>query len=111
MSTRNFLTEMASAGRLDAGVYKCDLVYRNPFNQQVLTKELQNRIVKFAASTNGVLESTAESFPTPGVQEVADVYKFLNLESMLYFAQEVGYIRTSRSIQFRVDYASLQALL
>lgn len=111
MSTRNFVTEMQSSGKLDAGFYKCDLYYTNPANQDVLTKELRNRVVAFAASTNGVLESSAESFPTPGIRAFTEVYKFLNIESMLHFAQEVGYIRTSRSIQFRVDYASLQALL
>lgn len=111
MSTRNFVTVMNSTGRLDAGTYKCDLDYTNPVNQTPLTEELVQRIMQFANSANGKLESRVVEFPTPAIRKYVDVYAFLNRESMLFFAQEVGYIRSTRSIEFNVDYASLQALL
>lgn len=111
MSTRNFVTEMTSEGRLDAGLYKCDLSYTNPVNQEVLTKDFAKRIEQFANQSNGKIESRTTNTPTPNIVLYEDVYQFVNLESMAFFAQQVGYIRTTRAINFRVDYDSLKALL
>lgn len=111
MSSRNFVTLMKSKGRLDGGFYKCDLTYTNPVSQTALTQEFVTRVQNFAAASNGQLESRVVLFPSPAILEYSDVYTFLNKESMLLFAQEVGYLQTSRAIEFQIDYASLQALL
>lgn len=101
---------MTSAGRLDAGTYKCDVVYSAPANETELTTDLYDRVYRLAEQYNGRLESHASAYATKRIT-FTDVYAFLNKESMISFAQQVGYPQGTRSIFFKPDYASLSALL
>ena len=110
MSSRNFVTEMTSEGRLDAGTYKCDVKYNAPANETELTTDLYNRVSALATQYNGRLESHTTSYSGNRIYFV-DVYAFLNDETMIAFAQQVGYPQRTRSIFFTPNYSSLQALL
>lgn len=110
MSSRNFVTEMTSEGRLDAGTYKCDVKYNAPANETELATELYDRVAALAIRYNGRLESHTSSYSGNRIYFV-DIYAFLNDESMIAFAQQVGYPQGTRSIFFKPDYSSLQALL
>lgn len=111
MAARTVVVKMTTAGRLDAGVYKCDITYQNPANQEVLTGQLTTFVEAFANRNNGEKESSAVTQPDPSSVLYTEVYRFLNLESMLVFAQQVGFPAFTRAIDFKVDWASLQALL
>lgn len=111
MATRTFTITMTTEGLLVAGVYKCEVTYTNQSNQGTLTNELCDRVNEFAQQNNGKLESRVVTFPTPLLQLYTEVFAFINIDSMLRFAQEVGFIKSTRSIIFKPDYASFQALL
>jgi hypothetical protein len=111
MASRTLVVRMTTAGRLDAGVYKCDITFSNPSNETALTQQLESYVIAFASQNNGTRESISVSYPDPLTVLYSETYSFLNLESMLVFAQQVGYPSFTRAIDFSVDWASLQALL
>lgn len=110
MTTRTLVVRMTTAGRLDAGQYKCDVVYQNYSNEAVLTQELSRYVEEFARANNGRREAKNVAFTRAEVLAVSETYVFLNLESLLNFGQQVGFERFSRAIEFRPDYASFSAL-
>lgn len=111
MATRTFVITMTTEGFLDAGVYKCRITYTNQSNQTNLSDDLCFRVDKFAQQNNGQLESRVRTNPTALSILYTEVFGFINLDSMLSFAQQVGFIKATRAINFLPDYASFQALL
>lgn len=102
---------MSTRGYLDAGRYKCAIIYTNSTNQEYLSNETCKRVEIFGKQCNGVLDSRVVSYPRPEIIRFEEVFSFLNRESLFTFAQTVGYIKLTYALDFRVDYASLQALL
>jgi hypothetical protein len=111
MATRTFVVTMRTEGFLDAGIYKCLITYTNQSNQVTLSNELCLRVDEFAQLNNGQLESRVKTRPSPLSVLYTEIFGFVNLDSMLRFAQQVGYVKSTRAINFIPDYASLQALL
>ena len=111
MSTATFLDFMSTSGYLDAGKYKCAIVYTNSTNQEYLSNEACKRVEIFGKQCNGVLESRVVSNPRPEIIRYEEVFTFLNRESLLTFAQNVGFLKLTYAIDFQVDFQSLQLLL
>lgn len=111
MSSRNFMQRMSTSGRLDAGVYKCDVVYINPANEKQLSDELSKRVQAFAADLSGVLDSRVVDYPNPSTIRYSETYSFPDKDPMFRFAQGVGYPQSSRALEFLPNYTSLHALL
>lgn len=111
MASRTLVVKMRTAGRLDGATYKCDITYSNPVVQTTLTSQLATFVKNFATRNQGQQESSVASFPDAFTILYTETYAFLNLESMLVFAQQVGYPSFTRAIDFEVDWASLQALI
>lgn len=111
MASRTFASRMTTAGKLDAGVYKCDITVSGAINEEALLSDMLGRIDEYANANNGKCESRNKNYPTPARLEYSCTFQFLNLESMLYFAQTVPYPQRTRAIDIIIDYDSLIALI
>lgn len=112
VTNRTSAAQMSSYVFLDAGVYKCRLVYTISSNQAALAAQFVDFVIRFAKTNNGVLDATLLT----GVNDNeltfkrTDIYAFLNRESCVTFASDVGYQRECKANYFDVDFDSIRAL-
>ena len=111
MANRVFAVTMSTVGRLDGGVYKCDVVITGDLNEKDLMDDLVRRVGVYANINNGAQESLVDDCPDPACVRYTVVYAFLNLESMLFFAQTLPYPQETRSLETDINYTSLIALI
>jgi hypothetical protein len=111
MANRTYAVKIGTEGRLDAGTYKCDVTITGDFNQKDLMDDLVSRVEQYANTNNGAKESQTENCPDPACIRYVVVFAFLNLRSMLFFAQTLPYPKDTRSIFTDIDYTSLIALI
>jgi len=111
MANRTFATKIESSGKLDAGIYKCDVVVESELNQESLIQDLMDRLDTYAKQNNGMCDAQVKTFPAPSRIRYTCTFSFLNLESMLYFAQTLPYPQDTRSIEVFIDFPSLIALI
>ena len=111
MANRTFSVRISTEGRVDAGTYKCDAVFQGDVNQKDLMDELVERARSFANINNGEQESITENCPEPSCIRYNVTYAFLNLESLLAFAQTLPYPQETRGISPTVNYTSLIVLI
>ena len=110
ITARNESLTMNSGAYLDAGVYKVTLVHTCPANMRELCRLFTERLLQFAKFCNGRQESITVATVDALTTKITEVYAFLNKQSAVKFASEVGYSRGTRSSEFLVDYASFAVL-
>lgn len=110
-ANRVFAVVERTAGILQAGIYKCSMETSGDLNEETLLSDLMDRAGELANSMNGVEESRILSNPTPSRIQFTTVFAFLNLDSMIYFAQIVPFPQRTRAIEYKIDYGSLIALI
>ena len=111
MSTATFFNFMSTRGFLDAGIYKCDVVYTNSTNEEFLSNQSCERVADFAKECQGVLQVRNVTNPVPEQIRYEEIYGFVNKESLFRFAQNVGFVKSTHAFDFQVDFASLQLLI
>lgn len=102
---------MATRGFFDAGMYKVSIQYNAPTNEESLSNKVCEKVREFASECNGTLETRNVSTPQPELLLYDEIFAFINRESCLRFAQQVGTRKATFAIEFQVDFPSLQALL
>tara|TARA_R110002153_G_scaffold101108_3_gene237226 strand:+ start:1305 stop:1676 length:372 start_codon:yes stop_codon:yes gene_type:complete len=109
---RTLFSEISTRGYLDAGIYKCEVICINPSSEQELSISLISDIEAYAKHYNG---NTDVQFVLtnegPGINKFTIIYKFLNLISLLQFAQSLGFTNGIRSLRFSINMNSLIALI
>ena len=112
VTTRTSASQMSSFAFLDAGVYKCRLVYTITSNQAALAEQFVEFVKRFAKTNNGALEATLlTGFNDNELTfKRTDIFAFLNRESCVCFASEVGYQKECKTQYFDVDFDSIRAL-
>lgn len=111
-SSRTVFGTLSVRGFLDAGVYKVETKALNPVGETELTEQGIGLIGTFGNDKSGT--QVAEpfiTFPSPHTIQFLTVYQFQNLETMLVFAQQLGFNESTRGLDFKIDYASLVALI
>lgn len=111
MATATFLTFMSTRGFLDAGVYKAEVKYTVPSNEEFLSNRVCDAVRAYGSECNGVLQTRTVTTPKPELLLYDETFAFVNRESCLTFTQNVGARKSTFALEFEVDFASLQALL